>query len=194
MGQFIRKRSYTGSSEIWEKSTIYSKEGFLIGETTRKPLLSAETSLQIGWLVEHMKKDCNIFSQIELLDYTFLENKGVKIMIKLNLNKASFRLEKTDCLFCGLDHEINSNMEYVSYKIFMKHISIIRICPHCGAKQTFKYSYPKDMNFNILKHLSMFYIDNGWLDLYGPPINTIYEGQFVDDQAILRCTEISASI
>jgi hypothetical protein len=192
MGQFIRKRSYVGSPETWKKN-ICSKEGDII-ETIRKPLLSAETSLQIGWLVGHIKNNYNIFQQIELTDYTFLENKGVKITLKLNLNKKAFRLEKTDCLFCGLDHDINSNREYVSYKIYMKHISIIRVCPHCGAKQVFKYPYPKDMNFEILKHLSMFYIDNGWLDLYGPPTNTIYEGQFVDDQEILRCTEISASI
>jgi len=193
MGQFIRKRSYTGSPETWETLNIYNSDGDIIGETTRKPLLSAETNLQIGWLVIHVKNNCNIFSQIELLDYTFLENKGVKITIKLNLNKE-FRLEKTNCLFCGLDHNINSKLEYVSYKIYMKHISITRICPHCGAKQVFKYPYPKDMNFNILKNLAMFYIDNGWLDLYGPPLNTIYEGQFVDDQSILKCTEISASI
>lgn len=192
MGQFIRKRSYTGSSETWEKKNIYSKDDDIIGETIRKPLLSAETSQQIGWLVDHVKNDC-VFSQIELNDYTFLKNKGVKVIIKLNLNKT-FRLEKTECLFCGLDHEINSKHEYVSYKIYMKHISIIRVCPHCGAKQVFKYPYPKDMNFNVLKNLTMFYIDNGWLDLYGPPVNTVYEGQFVDDQAILRCTEISASI
>lgn len=193
MGQFIRKRSYTGSPGTWETLNIYNSDGNIIGET-RKPLLSAETNLQIGWLVDTLKKDYNIFSQIELTDYTFLENKGVKITVKLNLNKKAFRLEKTECLFCGLDHEINSNHEYVSYKIYMRHIAIIRICPHCGAKQTFKYPYPKDMNFNVLKNLSMFYIDNGWLDLYGPPVNTVYEGQFVDDQVILRCTEISASI
>ena len=180
-----------------------------------KPLLNQDKN-QVGWLIEGVqnyefirnhKEAWLEISQDEFIkldinegpdtkeadEYTFLKNKGVKITISLKSNK-SFRLEKTDCLFCGLDHDINSKREYVSYNIYMKHISITRICPHCGAKQVFKYPYPKDMNFNILKNLAMFYIDNGWLDLYGPPVNTIYEGQFVDDQVILRCTEISASI